>query len=549
MFAAVQKLRDVALSALKLYWRISPFESAVLKYVAARRKRQAPTVAPIDALQIIRKLENAGLNYFMIPSSQGNFLRVGIPASEMPIAVETIFTADLSISFPDHNGKNLSEWALATDLNDSFAIDPKSQAYGKRFGDPLKTVSRPLVDELLEKRVFYVHGKNSARVSRADLLRNSAIEFDIWAPVSLRPSYLSSKLWNPVIQEFQPAEATRTRANFRDNELATISDFAQATGNFVLFPIDAVYLWVDGNDSEWQSRRASFQPNSRGKHMDEAAGVYRFRNSNELKYAIRSLHQNAPWIRRVWIVADQQVPDWLIENHQRVTVVNHKDFIPQEYRPTFSSHVISANLHHLKDVSQNFIYLNDDLLFSGPSVPENWFKPNGVARSQVSRNRAPAATSDLGTLVKHARRSTIKALHDHNIPATNLGVGHGPMPWTKKILQEIWKEFPRELDATCLNRFRSENDMVPDWMVSQFGDYLGLVSREDHLSGKYVAMHRRRNWRLINRILFGKRPEHYICLNDGISDNSRRYVHEDILSLRYLALLNNLFPHPSPVEK
>jgi UDP-N-acetylglucosamine-lysosomal-enzyme len=38
----------------------------------------------------------------------------------------------------------------------------------------------------------------------------------------------------------------------------------------------------------------------------------RFRDSNELRFSLRSLERFAPWVRRVFLVTDNQIPKWLV---------------------------------------------------------------------------------------------------------------------------------------------------------------------------------------------------------------------------------------------
>jgi len=42
-------------------------------------------------------------------------------------------------------------------------------------------------------------------------------------------------------------------------------------------------------------------------------------------------------------------------------IVNHKDFIPEEYLPIFNSNAIELNMHKIKELSENFVYFNDDM--------------------------------------------------------------------------------------------------------------------------------------------------------------------------------------------
>ena len=50
--------------------------------------------------------------------------------------------------------------------------------------------------------------------------------------------------------------------------------------------------------------------------------------------------------------------------------MRHEDYLPDEYRPAFSSHPIELNLHRIKGLSERFVYFNDDMYLLRP-VGEN----------------------------------------------------------------------------------------------------------------------------------------------------------------------------------
>ena len=75
--------------------------------------------------------------------------------------------------------------------------------------------------------------------------------------------------------------------------------------------IDLVYLWVDGNDPVWLKKRQPYlkkEINTTGRYQD----------NQELKYSLRSIDKHLPWIRKIFIVTDNQVPPFL--NGQSVIV-------------------------------------------------------------------------------------------------------------------------------------------------------------------------------------------------------------------------------------
>ena len=110
--------------------------------------------------------------------------------------------------------------------------------------------------------------------------------------------------------------------------------------------IDLVYLWVDGNDPVWLTKKNEFLPADR--QVDpQVAGECRYVENDELRYSLRSVEKYAPWIRRVYIVTDDQTPAWLDTSNPRVRVVSHREIMPAEILPVFSSTVIEWFLPYI----------------------------------------------------------------------------------------------------------------------------------------------------------------------------------------------------------
>ena len=67
--------------------------------------------------------------------------------------------------------------------------------------------------------------------------------------------------------------------------------------------IDLVYMWVDGNDPDWQKKKACYADEDRNR-SEETSGKCRYVQNDELKYSLRSVEEYAPWIHRVFIVTE-----------------------------------------------------------------------------------------------------------------------------------------------------------------------------------------------------------------------------------------------------
>ncbi|MFD0331960.1 hypothetical protein ACFQZC_36840 [Streptacidiphilus monticola] len=83
-----------------------------------------------------------------------------------------------------------------------------------------------------------------------------------------------------------------------------------------------------------------------------------------MRYSLRSIHQYAPWVRRIHLVTAGQRPVWLNTDHPDIRVVDHREiFSDPDALPTFNSHAIESQLHHIDGLAEHFLYLNDDVLF------------------------------------------------------------------------------------------------------------------------------------------------------------------------------------------
>lgn len=116
--------------------------------------------------------------------------------------------------------------------------------------------------------------------------------------------------------------------------------------------VDVVYTWVNGTDPAWQQqylrwRRAAPGGSGPGS-ADGSDDLRRFRDNDELRHSMRSVHMFAPWVRHIFVLTDGQVPAWLDLEHPRVSVVSHREVFPDaSVLPVFSSPAIETHLHRI----------------------------------------------------------------------------------------------------------------------------------------------------------------------------------------------------------
>ena len=132
--------------------------------------------------------------------------------------------------------------------------------------------------------------------------------------------------------------------------------------------IDFVIPWVDGNDPEWKKEKALYQT----ELIDDSNSVNRFRDWGLLPYWFRSVEKFTPWVNKIYFITWGHLPQFLNSEHPKLRIVDHRDFIPEEYLPTFSSHAIEVNIHRIRELEECFVYFNDDTFILRP-LPETSF--------------------------------------------------------------------------------------------------------------------------------------------------------------------------------
>ena len=237
-------------------------------------------------------------------------------------------------------------------------------------------------------------------------------------------------------------------------------------------PIDVVYTWVDGGDPAWLQRRASFHPNADELAAD-ALDLARTTNRDELRYSLRSIAMYASWVRQIWVVTDGQVPVWLAD-HPKLTVVHHREiFTDRTALPTFNSHSIESQLHHIEGLAEKFIYLNDDVFFGRPVRPELFFHGNGLAKfaiSNIAIDREPVPGPMNGAMFAARQgRDFIERTFGRTVTHR---MQHVPHAHHRSTLAELEERNPELFARVAHSRFRDPSDLS---VAADLGHYYGFA--------------------------------------------------------------------------
>ena len=232
------------------------------------------------------------------------------------------------------------------------------------------------------------------------------------------------------------------------------------------FKVDAVYLWVDDSDPAWRQRRDDTRRRLGLKVTAEAAAAHRFRDRGELRASLRSLELYAPWIRRIFLVTDQQCPSWLDPDSPRITLVDHREiFSDPSALPSYNSHAISSQVHRIDGLASRYLLMNDDVMFNRPVTPETFFTTDGRLRITLSRSRHPRLGDELLTDLERARGNSARLVErDYGGRVTQL-FAHVPVPQSLEVAREVEQLYAAEIAQTLAHPFRSAEDyVISSWL-------------------------------------------------------------------------------------
>lgn len=244
--------------------------------------------------------------------------------------------------------------------------------------------------------------------------------------------------------------------------------------------IDFILTWVDGNDPKWQQKYRACVGN---KNINFA----HYRDYGTLKYWFRAVEKYAPWVNKIHFVTCGQIPEWLDTSHSKLNCVSHEDYMPEGYLPTFSANPIELNFHRIKELSEQFVYFNDDTFLSAPVKECDFFVKGLPCDAALLSSLIPSVKNEVITyilfndlLLINSNFSKRQAYKNNFSKWFNIKYGkavlknayyfpigkfsgfvnpHLPNSFLKSTFEDVWNRESEYLDAVCRNHFRTKEDV------------------------------------------------------------------------------------------
>ncbi len=142
--------------------------------------------------------------------------------------------------------------------------------------------------------------------------------------------------------------------------------------------IDFLIAYVNNEDLVWRNTYISYcKKNNLNEKIVDLLGS-RYGGINFIYDQIKLVNKNMPWVNKIYLLLSnkEQIIESLLPSN--VVIVYHEQFIPYQFLPTFNSTTIEMFLWNIPNLSEYFIYANDDMLPIGKLEPSDFFSDGKI---------------------------------------------------------------------------------------------------------------------------------------------------------------------------
>ena len=317
--------------------------------------------------------------------------------------------------------------------------------------------------------------------------------------------------------------------------------------NFILEkePIDIIIKYIDLSDPNLK-REGIHQVNNKDN------------DNEELRYSIRSILKNIPWIRKIYIMMPNEKVKFFKDYDlikDKIIYIKDKDFLGHE---SSNSHAFQYRFWKLKEygISDNFIIMDDDYFIGQPLNKSDFFyvvnnsvvpaivstnfqihtdktflrEYNGI-KKQLKNSREQSSNTFLYTMyntyfffISYFKGPIIVPYFTHNAIPSNVND-------LKEIYDLVYNSTYRDPTLESIDRHIDSLQFQTSVNIYTFNKYsrkvnlinYNYIDIKDNLKGNF------------NFPLF--------CINTG---NNKEYSKMDFSTAKLM--MEKLFPHPTPYE-
>lgn len=218
--------------------------------------------------------------------------------------------------------------------------------------------------------------------------------------------------------------------------------------------VDLVIPYVNNQDKVWQKAFVDYCNYHGCKNRISQMHTDRYEDIGLINYQLKLVNKNMPFVNRIFLLLmnREQAPKNLPSN---VVVVYHAQFIPSKYLPTFNSTTIEMFLWNIPNLSEYFIYANDDMLpFKELKIDDFFTKDNRIKIEWWDEDIRQLGTTFRKQCLNSYQFLSLRTNHKI-VPFKYLRPAHSMTPMIKSHCEQAYKLL-EDLITKFIRAFRTE---------------------------------------------------------------------------------------------
>ena len=306
--------------------------------------------------------------------------------------------------------------------------------------------------------------------------------------------------------------------------------------------IDIVIPFYNDSDKKWRKIVDEYlkKENSTDRQV---IGEERYRDWENFRYWFRAVEKNCKWVNKIFLVvaSESQIPFWLDRDNPKLRIVYHEDFIPKELLPTFNTMTIELYFSKIKDLSDNYIYCNDDYFFLNPTTEDMFFRNNlpvyKDTESEIKKLDTSGVDGTFYSILNNVIDFQLRTLGDK---AKWYSIEHLPAPHKKNFESKlIDKHYEELLEANSSSHFRHKTNYSNHIFNCTYKDTRKYYKYDVYKNSCYMSITKDTDFN-------DYKDYDMVCFNDTQLLNQDDFIETKNKMLKFLI---NKFPKKSLFEK
>lgn len=261
--------------------------------------------------------------------------------------------------------------------------------------------------------------------------------------------------------------------------------------------LDFVVTWVSSDSQKWVAAKNRDLSKCLDKSIIcDSCSENRYRSLfDELKYCLRSVDSSCgDLIRYLYIVVhdEQEMPTWLKNKYKNLFIIRHSDIFSHDFNKKYSSYnslAIETQLHKIPNITDTFVYLNDDMFLLGRWTIDDFINKNGNIIFYHSNKELGKTTPTSGSssfeYVWHNIHNELNKMFPKHKDEVKPILDHAPYIINKQTAAKLNKL--QSIKDTSKSLIREKTDVGLLCGMSQYIEYYNKRAEPKHIHITYAT--------------------------------------------------------------